>query len=262
MAGRREFVVLGCGTSVGVPMVGCDCPVCTSTDPKNYRTRASVLLRLPGGNLVIDTGPEFRLQLVRERVPLVHAVLYTHYHADHLFGLDDARQFPRKLGGPLPLYCTDEVEEVVRQVFAYAFHPQATDLPAGVLPKLEFRRITPTTPFNVLGETITPIPLIHSRFNVLGFRMGDVAYCTDVSHIPDTSWSLLEGLDVLILDALKPGRPHPAHLSVDQAVAAHERVRPKRTILTHMGHEIEYGSLQRTLPPGVEPAFDGLRFTF
>ena len=262
MGGRREFVILGCGTSVGVPMIGCDCRVCTSPDPKNSRTRSSVLLRLPAGNVVIDTGPEFRLQLVRERVPLVHAVMFTHYHADHLYGLDDARLFPRKLGGPLPLYCTDEVEEVVRQVFGYAFHPHAADLPAGVLPKLEFRRIRPAEPFQVLGERVTPIPLEHSRFHVLGFRVGDVAYCTDVSRIPDASWPLLEGLDVLVLDALKPGTPHPAHLSVEQAVAVHERLRPNRTILTHMGHEMDYESLRRTLPPGVEPAFDGLRFDF
>jgi phosphoribosyl 1,2-cyclic phosphate phosphodiesterase len=262
MAGRREFVILGCGTSVGVPMIGCDCRVCTSPDPKNHRTRASALIRLPAGNVVIDTGPEFRLQLVREKVPLVHAVLYTHYHADHLFGLDDARQFPRKLNGPLPLYCTDETEEVVRQVFGYAFHPQAADLPAGVLPKLQFHRIRPAEPFEVLGQTVTPIPFQHSRFNVLGFRIGDVAYCTDVSHVPDASWPRLEGLDVLVIDALKPGHPHPAHLSVEQAVAVAERVRPRRTILTHMSHEIEYDAARRTLPAGVEPAYDGLRFDF
>ena len=262
MLGRREFVVLGCGTSVGVPMIGCDCGVCTSPDPKNSRTRASVLLRLPAGNVVIDTGPEFRIQLVRERVPLVHAVLLTHYHADHLFGLDDARLFPRKLGGSLPLYCTDEVEEVVRQVFGYAFHPAAAGLPAGVVPKLEIRRIRPAEPFEVLGQTVTPVPLVHSRFNVLGFRVGDVAYCTDVSHIPETSLPLLEGLDVLVLDALKAGTPHPAHLTVEQAVAVHDRLKPRRTILTHMGHELDYDTLRRTLPPGVEPAFDGLRFDF
>src|SRR5690349_15645819 len=115
MEGRREFVVLGCGTSVGVPMIGCDCPICTSPNPKNHRTRSSVLLRLPGGTLLVDTGPELRLQLLREKVPLAHAVLYTHYHADHLFGLDDVRLFPKKLGGPLPLYCTAEVEDVIRR---------------------------------------------------------------------------------------------------------------------------------------------------
>jgi phosphoribosyl 1,2-cyclic phosphate phosphodiesterase len=262
MVAARQLVILGCGTSVGVPMVGCDCRVCHSADPHDSRTRASVLLKLPAGNVVIDTGPEFRLQLVRERVPLVHAVLYTHYHADHLFGLDDARQFPRKLGGPLPLFCTDEVEAVVRRVFGYAFDSHAADLPAGVVPKLEFRRIEPAEPFVVLGEAVTPIPLLHGRFRSLGFRVGDVAYCTDVSHIPDDSVPLLEGLDVLILDALKPGKPHPAHLSVEQALGWVERLKPRRTILTHMGHEMETAALRRTLPAGVEPAYDGLRFDF
>ncbi|MFO0847748.1 MAG: MBL fold metallo-hydrolase [Gemmataceae bacterium] len=262
MDGRREFVVLGCGTSVGVPMIGCNCPVCTSPDPRNNRTRSSVLLRLPTGNVLVDTGPELRLQLVREKIPLAHAVLFTHYHADHLFGLDDVRLFPRRLGGPLPLYCTDEVEEVIRQVFGYAFHPQAADLPAGVLPKLTFRRITPDAPFEVLGQRVVPIPLEHSRFDVLGFRFDRVAYCTDVSRIPDASWPLLADLDVLVIDALKPGSPHPAHLSLEQALGVIDRVRPKRAYLTHMGHEMEYAALAARLPPHVAPAFDGLRFDF
>src|SRR5688572_21678119 len=210
MEARRTFVILGCGTSVGVPMIGCDCPVCRSPNPRNHRTRSSALVQLPAGNLLIDTTPELRLQFLRENIPVAHAVLYTHYHADHLFGLDDARLFPKRLGGPLPLYCTDEVEEVVRQTFSYAFHSAAADLPAGVLPKLEFRRIT-TAPFDVLGQRVTPVPLNHGRFDVLGFRFGDVAYCTDVNDIPDASWPLLEGLDVLVIDALRPGRSHPAH---------------------------------------------------
>src|SRR5688572_11386109 len=139
MDARREFIFLGTGTSVGVPMIGCDCAVCRSPNPRNSRTRSSVLLRLPGGNLLVDTTPELRLQLVRENIPVAHAVLFTHYHADHLFGLDDVRLFPKRLGGALPIYCTDEVEEVVRQTFGYAFHPSGDDLPPGVLPKLTFR---------------------------------------------------------------------------------------------------------------------------
>jgi phosphoribosyl 1,2-cyclic phosphate phosphodiesterase len=261
MEGRREFIVLGCGTSVGVPMIGCDCRICTSDDPRNHRTRSSVLLRLPGGNLLVDTGPELRLQMVREKIPVAHAVLYTHYHADHLFGLDDARLFPRKLGGPLPIYCTDEVEEVVRKTFGYAFHPETQDLPAGVLPKLQFRRIT-AAPFEALGQRVVPIPLVHGRFDVFGFRFDRVAYCTDVSGIPDASWPLLTDLDVLILDALRPGAPHWAHFGLDQALEVIRRVRPRQTYLTHMGHEMDYASLTVSLPPGVAPAYDGLRFPF
>lgn len=261
MEARRTFVFLGTGTSVGVPMIGCDCPVCKSTDPHNHRTRCSVLIHLPGGTLLVDTSPELRLQLLRENVPVAHAVLYTHYHADHLFGLDDVRLFPKRLGGSLPIYCTDDVEEVIRRTFSYAFHPAASDLPAGVLPKLEFRRIT-ATPFEILGQRVVPVPLGHGRFDVFGFRFDDVAYCTDVSRIPDASWPLLEGLSVLVIDALRPGKPHPAHFSLDQALDAIARLRPRQAYLTHMGHEMEYETLAAKLPPGVAPAYDGLRFDF
>jgi phosphoribosyl 1,2-cyclic phosphate phosphodiesterase len=256
----RTLVVLGCGTSVGVPMLGCGCAVCRSENPKNHRTRSSVLLKLPAGNLLIDTTPELRLQLIRERIPLVHAVLYTHYHVDHVFGLDDVRIFPKALGGPLPIYCAADVEEVIRQAFSYAFHPGNEDLPPGVLPKLEFRRIT-AAPFEALGQKIIPIPLVHARFDVFGFRIGDVAYCTDVSKIPDGSWPLLDGLDVLIIDALRPGKPHPSHFSLEQALEAAARVRPRRTYLTHMSHEFDYENPPR-LPPGVALAYDGLAFEF
>jgi phosphoribosyl 1,2-cyclic phosphate phosphodiesterase len=257
---RRKLTVLGCGTSVGVPMIGCDCAVCTSSEPRNQRTRSSVLFQLPAGNLLVDTTPELRLQLVREKIPLVHAVLYTHYHVDHVFGLDDARLFPLKLGGPLPLYCRADTESVIRQAFAYAFDSTSADLPAGAIPKLEFRRI-PENAFTILGEIVTPIPLIHGRFDCLGFRIGNVAYCTDVSIIPDSSFALLKGLDVLILDALRPDRPHPSHMGVPQALAVIERVRPRRAYLTHMGHEMDY-TRPPALPAHVEFAYDGLSFEF
>lgn len=256
----RTLIVLGCGTSVGVPMLGCDCAVCTSGYPRNQRTRSSVLFQLPGGNLLVDTTPEMRLQLLREKIKLVHAVLYTHYHVDHVFGLDDARIFPRQLGGPLPILCTEDVEDVIRQAFSYAFHPGNDDLPPGVLPKLAFRRIG-VEPFEVLGERVTPIPLVHGRFDVLGFRIADVAYCTDVSKIPEASWPLLAGLDTLILDALKTGRPHPSHFNLEQALEAVERLKPRRTYLTHMSHELD-SAHPPPLPSNVELAHDGLRIEF
>src|SRR5262245_10683237 len=246
---------------MGVPMIGCDCAVCRSTNPRNHRYRCSAVITTPRGAILIDTTPELRLQLIRANVKLVHAVVYTHYHADHLFGLDDVRIFPAVLKGPLPIYCTDEVEEVIRQAFAYAFHPGGDDLPAGVLPKLEFHRID-EQPFEVLGEQLTPIPLLHGRFNVLGFRVGNVAYCTDVSAIPEQSWPLLEGLDVFVIDALRPGKPHPSHFSLEQALEAIARLRPKQAYLTHMAHGMDYDVLVRTLPPGVAPAYDGLSFRF
>ena len=255
----RSLLVLGCGTSMGVPMIGCDCPVCSSANPRNSRTRPSVLLQLPAGNALIDTSPELRLQLVREKVGLVHAVLYTHYHVDHLFGLDDARVFPKKLGGALPIFCTDEVEEVIRQAFSYAFHPPP-DHPAFILPALQFRRIA-EQPFEVLGLRVTPIPLVHGRFNVLGFRVGDLAYCTDVNEIPARSWPLLEGLDTLLLDCLRPGESHPSHFGLDDALTVIERVRPKRAYFTHMSHQWDYDH-PPPLPPNVTMAHDGLRIPF
>src|SRR5262245_24079086 len=256
----RTFTFLGTGTSVGVPVIGCDCRVCRSPDPRNQRYRCSVLIGTPQGNLLIDTSPELRLQLLRENVRLVHAVLYTHYHADHLFGLDDVRLFPKRLGGPLPIYCTDEVEQKIRQAFAYAFRPEVDGMPLGAVPRLTFCRIT-EQPFEVLGERVVPIPLSHAHFNVLGFRFEDVAYCTDVNLIPERSWLLLEGLRVLVLDALR-FTPHPAHFNLDEALEVIARVKPARAYLTHMGHELEHETTNRGLPPGVELAYDGLKFEF
>jgi phosphoribosyl 1,2-cyclic phosphate phosphodiesterase len=260
MPGARTFTFLGTGTSVGVPMIGCECAVCRSTNPRNHRYRCAVLIGLPQGNLLIDTPPELRLQLLRERVGLVHATLLTHYHADHLFGLDDVRLFPKALGGPLPLYCTSEVESKVRQSFAYAFQPENEQLPIGFVPRLILRRIT-EEPFTVLGQRVVPIPLIHAQFDVLGFRIDDVAYCTDVNEIPERSWPLLRGLRVLVLDALRH-KPHPAHFSLNQALEVIDRVKPARAYLTHMTHELEHEATNRLLPRGVELAYDGLKFEF
>lgn len=256
----RTFTFLGTGTSVGVPMIGCSCATCRSTNPRNHRYRCAVLIGLPGGNLLIDTPPELRLQLLRENVSMVHAVLFTHYHADHLFGLDDVRPLCRALGGHMPLYCTDEVEAKIRDVFSYAFKAEAQQLPLGYVPRMVFHRIT-EEPFVALGQRIVPIPLIHAQFDVFGFRIDNVAYCTDVNRIPHESSRLLEGLDVLILDALRPA-PHPGHLSLDQALEIIEDLHPRHAYLTHMSHELEHEATNRRLPPGVELAYDGLKFEF
>ena len=200
------------------------------------------------------------LQLLRAKVKLVHAVLFTHYHADHLFGLDDVRPFPRHLGGPMPLYCNIETERKIVEAFSYAFVQAANQIPAGYLPKLIFHRIN-EDPFNVLGQRVTPIPLQHAHFNVFGFRIGDVAYCTDVNLIPDRSWPRLQGLKVLVLDALRI-KPHAGHLSVAEALEVIERLKPERAYLTHMSHEIDHETVNRQLPRGVELAYDGLSFEF
>ncbi|MGL6095137.1 MAG: MBL fold metallo-hydrolase [Fimbriiglobus sp.] len=262
MAAPRSLVVLGSGTSMGVPVIGCPCAVCRSGHPRNQRTRPSVVVHLPGGTVLIDTTPEVRLQLLREDVRLVHAVLFTHYHVDHLYGLDDVRVFPKYLGGPLPIYCTPDVEEQVRAVFSYIFLPEYANLPPGMVPRLEFQRIDRTTPFDVLGQRVVPVPLRHGRFDVLGFRFDNIAYCTDVNHIPDESWERLEGLDVLILDTLRDGPPHPTHFNLEQALAAIARLRPKQAYLTHMSHDIDYEAVSARLPAGVALAYDGLRIEF
>jgi phosphoribosyl 1,2-cyclic phosphate phosphodiesterase len=257
----RRLVVLGSGTSTGVPVFGCDCRVCTSADPRNHRTRPSILLQLPGGNLLVDTGPEMRLQLVRERVRQVHAIAFTHNHADHLFGLDDARLFPRAIGGPVPVYCEAETEESIRRIFHYAFAEHTAAFPLGYVPKIRFERIAPGVPFSALGQAILPIRLEHGKFRVLGFRVGGLAYCTDVSAIPEESWPLLEGVDTLFLDALRH-EPHPTHFSLGEALAVVERLRPRRAYLTHLSHSFDHAETESALPPGVALAYDGLALTF
>jgi phosphoribosyl 1,2-cyclic phosphate phosphodiesterase len=253
-----ELVFLGTGTSHGVPMIGCDCAVCTGGDPRNQRTRCSVVLGLPRGNLLIDTTPELRVQLLRERISRVHAVAYTHAHADHLFGLDDLRIFPRYLGQDMPIYCEQEVEQCIRRAFSYAFDPATRLYPAGGVPRLVFQTIEPGRPFEVLGTTLLPLRLAHGTYRVLGFRVGDVAYCTDVKEVPAESAASLADLDVLILDCLRD-EPHATHMSFDEAMDAIARLRPRRTLLTHISHRLDHEATSRRLPEGVAMATDGLR---
>ncbi|MBS0210254.1 MAG: MBL fold metallo-hydrolase [Planctomycetes bacterium] len=251
------MVLLGTGTSVGVPIIGCPCPVCHSDDPRNNRTRCGVIVGLPEGNLLIDTPPDLRFQLLRERVDVVHATLFTHEHADHLYGLDDLRLFPFYLGHSVPLYCEPAVEKRIRRVFDYAFDPNPRATHAGATPQVEFRSIG-LEPFDVLGARVTPIRLQHGSFDVLGFRFGRVAYCTDTNGIPAESWPLLEGLDVLVLDALRT-RPHATHFSLDEALEVVNRVKPGRAYFTHISHELEHAATNARLPAHVELAYDGLR---
>ncbi len=256
----RELILLGTGTSHGVPVIGCHCEVCESDDPKNKRTRTGVAVRTQEGTFLIDTSPELRLQLIREKIDLVEAVIYTHGHADHLFGLDDLRLFGYRLERAVPLYCEEIVEQQIRASFSYAFEKSAAVLHHGAVPLLEFRRIG-LEPFEVLGQKIQPIRLMHGRLPVLGFRIADVAFCTDVSFIPEESWPLLEGLDVLVIDALRD-MPHATHFGIPQALEAIERVKPKRAYLTHVSHYLEYNSTNARLPAGVELSYDSLRIPY
>jgi len=254
---RNQLVVLGSGTSVGVPALGCGCPVCQGGHPKNQRTRCSVIAGLPQGNLLIDTSPEMRIQLLRERIGVVHAVAFTHSHADHMFGLDDLRLFPFYLGHPVPLYCESKVEDKIRHTFDYAFseHPESHP---GSRPKLVFHTIS-TKPFEALGSMVTPLRLHHGpNLEILGFRIGDIAYCTDTNFLPKETFQRLEGLDVLLLDALRP-RPHVTHFGLEEAIDVAERIGARQTYFTHVSHELDHEETNRQLPTGMELAYDGLR---
>lgn len=251
-----QMILLGTGTSVGVPAVGCGCEVCSSTDPANKRTRASAILGLPEGNLLIDTSPDLRQQLLREEVGLVHSVLYTHEHADHVFGLDDLRLMQFYIDGPVPLYCEPVVEKRIRQSYDYAFaEPDASQ---SLLPQLEIHRIG-VEPFELLGAPVVPLRLHHGDFyDVLGFRFGNVAYCTDVNRIPNETEAKLAGLDVLILDALRL-TPSKTHFTLDQAVDIANRLKPRQTYFTHIAHELDHAATNAKLPANMKLAHDGLR---
>lgn len=244
---------------MGVPAIGCNCRVCQSGDPLNRRTRCSAIVGLPDGNLLIDTPPDLRTQLLREQIGVVHAVAFTHEHADHMLGLDDLRLFQFYLGGPVPLYCEQIVEERIRHVFDYAFQDIDPTHP-GSRPSLEFHPLAPLTPCRVLGSEVLPVRLHHGpRFKVLGFRIGNNAYCTDVKSIPAETIQQLAGLDVLVLDALRPA-PHPTHLSLDEAVELATEIGAKQTYFTHISCRLDHRTTNAKLPRGIALGYDGLTF--
>lgn len=251
-----SLVMLGTGTSVGVPVVGCDCEVCLSEDPRNKRTRAGVLVRAPEGEFVIDTPPELRLQLLREKARAIHAAFFTHGHADHIMGLDDLRIFGFRLDKSIPLYCEAIVEDQLRKTFHYAFSQNKPSHRFAV-PRLHFEPLAPLEPIRLLGLEVKPIRLMHGKLPICGFRIGNVAYCTDVSTIPKETHGQLDDLDVLIIDALRH-EPHPTHMSVKQAVAVIRKVRAKQGYLTHLSHQLDYEKTNAELPDNVRLAYDGL----
>ena len=253
---QNQLVFLGTGTSHGVPVIGCGCPTCSDPNPKNKRGRCSVVLGLPEGNLLIDTPPDLRMQLLREQIGLIHSVIYTHEHADHLFGLDDLRIFANYLGHDLPVYCNENVEGRIRKAYDYAFDDATRHYQAGGLPKLVLQRIE-TEPIEILGRGSRPFRSSTAATRSLGFRFGNVAYCTDTNGIPEASWELLQGLDVLILDGLRH-RPHPTHFTLEEAVETARQLQPRRTLFTHICHDLEHEATNATLPPGMELAYDGL----
>jgi phosphoribosyl 1,2-cyclic phosphate phosphodiesterase len=263
---QAEIVILGSGTSMGVPTLGCDCLVCTSTDPRNTRSRPSIAIQWPeqrpdqnsGQTVLIDTGPDFRQQALREKIRHVDAVFYTHPHADHILGFDDLRPLSFRHNGGLPLYADDRTAEVLERIFEYTFSPHAK-YPTRA--RVNLRRLNDHGTADVAGLRFQRVPLLHGDLAVAGFRFGSAAYLTDMSSIPETSLPLLEGLDVLIIDALRK-QPHPSHANVDQALGWIERLAPRRAFFTHMSHELEHSETENELPARVRLAWDGLRIPF
>ncbi|HVO96935.1 MAG TPA: MBL fold metallo-hydrolase [Bryobacteraceae bacterium] len=245
--------VLGSGTSTGVPTIGCPCDVCTSTDPRDNRMRPSVHVRYNGRGILIDTTPDFRTQALRAPIERVDAILYTHAHADHILGLDDVRPFNYRQRGEIPIYGKRHTLDVIRRVFAYAFEesPVGTSIPRLTLHELDGK------PFELFGLTVTPLPVMHGKAEIFGFRFGPAAYVTDQSDIPEETKQKLLGLDVLFLDALRH-RPHPTHSTVAQALQWVEELKPKRAYFTHICHDLPHAQTEATLPPGVHLAYDGL----
>lgn len=242
---------LGSGTSTGVPAVGCDCAVCHSSDPKDKRLRASVLLQYDGRNVVIDTGTDFRQQALRVGLKTLDAVLFTHAHADHIFGLDDIRPYNFMTRRAVPVYADATTWEGLRRVYHYVFAPS----PYGGVPLVEPHVIT--GPFELFGRRFEPFEVIHGRLPVVAFRFGCAAYVTDCNEIPDATVDGLRDLDVLVIDGLRFS-DHNTHLTIPKALRYIDRIRPRRAILTHMNHEVRHATVDAGLPDGVELAYDGL----
>ncbi len=260
---NAEIVFLGSGTSMGVPTLGCTCGVCTSTDPRNRRTRPSIAARWEDAGqehlVVIDTGPDFREQALRENIRRVDAVLYTHAHADHILGMDDLRplSFHHKPGF-LPLYADDKTGAILRRIFDYTFSANSS---YPLRARVELRSLNDTQSVEIGRARFQRVPVMHGNLPVAGFRFGTAAYLTDMSSIPETSLPLLKDLDVLILDALRP-QPHPSHANLEQALKWVERVRPKRAWFTHMSHEVDHAATEAAFPGHVRLSCDGLRIPF
>ena len=256
MAARTlTATVLGSGTSSGVPVIGCECPVCTSPDPRDSRLRASLLLHDGDIGVLVDCGPDFRQQALVHRIARIDAILLTHAHSDHISGLDDVRGYNWHQGQSMPVFGSEKTLEGVRRRFDYIFEPRQQ---GGGLPQLDLERIG-EEPFPVAGLRVVPLPVWHGEMPVLGFRFGDFAYVTDASRIPEETLERMRGVRFLILNALRH-RPHPTHLTVEQAVEMTRRIGAERAWFTHITHDLGHEATNRELPEGMELAWDGLQF--
>lgn len=247
-----KITVLGSGTSVGVPTIGCHCAVCTSSDPRDNRLRPSVLVSYGGRNVLIDTTPDFRTQALRARIEHLHAVIFTHAHADHMMGLDDIRPFNFRQSGDIPVYAAPETMDAIQRAFPYIFD--------GVEKKTNVPHIDPRIidgPFDLFGLEFLPIPILHGPKLILGFRFGNAAYLTDHSEIPDSSMELLRSLDVIFLDALRY-KPHPTHSTVERSIQTVEKLGVRRAFFTHICHDLGHERAESLLPQNIRLAYDGL----
>jgi phosphoribosyl 1,2-cyclic phosphate phosphodiesterase len=251
-----KVTVLGSGTSTGVPAIGCDCAVCRSSDPRDRRTRPSIAIEVNGSSILVDTSTDLRMQALANDLRRVDAILFTHNHADHVFGLDDVRRYNHMQKAPISCYADADTVAGLRRMFWYVFEPPKQQ--GGGLPQLTLFSIA--GPFCLGGVEIVPVPVLHGRMPVLGFRIGSFAYLTDCNRIPDESWPLLTadgGVRTIIIDALRH-RPHSTHFSVSEAVDVVARLGAERAYLTHICHDLPHAETCAQLPPGVELAYDGL----
>lgn len=250
-----KITILGCGTSSGVPTITCDCKTCTSINPKDNRLRCSILIQTENQkNIVIDSSPDFRQQVLRYKIPKIDSLIFTHPHFDHIGGFDDIRPFNYKFG-TIPIYANQITLDGLKSTFKYAFEtPFQT---GGGVPEVEINIINEEQQFSIDGIEFTPILLKHGKMDVLGFRINDFAYCTDVNFISETSMNKLQNLDVLILDALRFEK-HNTHFTVDEALEIIRILKPKKSYLTHLSHQINYDELSEKLPENVFLCYDGL----
>lgn len=266
-----ELLFLGTGTSAGVPMIGCQCAVCRSDDPRDNRTRPSVLVRYPDAGVnnpaaenirsyLIDTTPDMRVQMIRHNIERVDGVLYTHAHADHILGIDDLRRFNATMESHVDIYGDERTLRILREMFRYIFEPH-NNVNQTFIATLVSHTLRAAEAFDLSGASWTPVPLMHGKLPSLGFRIdtsdASIAYCTDVSQIPPESYPLLEDLDVFVIDGLRY-RPHPTHMTVEEALRQIAILRPGRAYLTHIAHDILHADLQPRLPENVFLSYDGL----
>ena len=257
MSGHARVTFLGTGTSAGVPMIGCTCATCLSTDPHDKRLRPSIVIEVDDGpTLLVDTSTDLRQQALTHGLTRLDAILFTHSHVDHILGLDEVRRFNILQRSAIPAFADAATAADLRRTFQYVFDPPAER--GGGVPQIELSIID--GPFTVAGVKVVPVPLLHGPRPILGFRFGTFAYLTDCNRIPDAAWPLLEDLDVLVLDALRH-RKHPTHFTVAESLDVVQRLRPRRTLFTHMCHDLPHAATNAALPGGVELSYDGMQIT-